>query len=80
MHLYTIENNIKDKCIKIIDNNNLEDSIQLLSKVKLNKKPMSKKYIKGICKQNIKFFVNKEECKNGYNTEYNRCIKIINDI
>jgi hypothetical protein len=81
MYLSITQKELNDKCIKILKNNNLEDSLKLLSKIRINKKKMCLKNIKYICSENIDNFINKsKESKQKYfkyNVEYNKHIKIL---
>jgi len=83
MYLNITQQELNDKCIKILKNNNLENSLKLLSKIRVKKQKLCLKNIKHICGDNIDNFINKsKESKQKYfkyNVEYNKHIKILHN-
>jgi|SaaInlStandDraft_2_1057019.scaffolds.fasta_scaffold177531_2 hypothetical protein len=83
MHLNITQQELNDKCIKILRNNNLENSLKLLSKIRVKKQKIPLKDIKHICGDNIDNFINKsKESKQKnfkYNVEFNKHLKILHN-
>ena len=83
MYLSITQQELNDKCIKILRNNNLENSLKLLSKIRVKKQKIPLKDIKNICSDNIDHFINKsKESKQKYfkyNVEFNKYLKILHN-